>query len=123
MNIGIIGSNLTSLTLAKALVNKKINVTLFYKSRLKLFNSNRCLGITLQNLDFFNKKVFKIDEKLFNQINEIKIYFENSLKKETLKFEKKNFSILNIIKIEKLISILNKKLKNKKNFKFYRISL
>ncbi len=121
MNIGIIGSNLTSLCLAKALVNKKINVTLFYKSRLKPFNSNRCLGISHQNLNFFNKKIFKIHEKLFNQINVIKIYFENSLSKETLKFEKKNVSILNIIKIEKLISILKKKLKKEKNFKEIKI--
>ncbi len=121
MNIGIIGSNLTSLTLAKALVNKKINVTLFHKSSLKPFKSNRCLGITNQNLDFFNEKIFKIEKKLFNQINEIKIYFENNLRKETLKFKKKNFSILNIIKIEKLISVLEKKLKKTKNYKEIKI--
>ena len=53
MNVGIIGNNLTSLTLAKALVNKKVNVTLFYKQKEKLVRTNRSIGITLKNLEFF----------------------------------------------------------------------
>jgi len=116
MNVGIIGNNLTSLTLAKALVNKKVNVTLFYKQNEKLVKSNRSIGITLKNLSFFNKKIFKIDKKFFKSIKEISIYFENSLKKETLNFKKDDLNLLNMIKVQDIFSILNIKLNQDKLF-------
>ena len=122
MNVGIIGNNLTSLALAKALVNKKVKVTLFYKTQLKSFKTNRCIGITSKNLDFFNKRVLKIDKNFFNCVNEIGIYFENNIKKEALNFKKNNFSLINIIKIEKLFSILELKLKENKYFKKKKIN-
>ncbi len=116
MNVGIIGNNLTSLTLAKALVNKKVNVTLFYKQKEKLVRTNRSIGITLKNLEFFNKKILKIDKKFFKSINEIAIYFEKSLKKETLNFKKNDLNLLNMIKVQDLLSILNIKLNKDKLF-------
>ena len=116
MNVGIIGNNLTSMTLAKALVNKKVKVTIFYKASLKKVKTNRCIGITSNNLDFFNKKIFKVNKKFLKPINEIKIYLESNLKKETLSFKKNNTSLLNTIKIKDLFLILKRELNYKKNF-------
>ena len=38
MNICVIGNNLTGLALSKALVNRKINVTIFYNFKKKYLN-------------------------------------------------------------------------------------
>ncbi len=92
MNIGIIGNNLTGLVLAKALVNKKINVTLFYKFNANSIKTNRCIGITEKNLEFFYKKIAKIDKKFLKSIKEIGIYFERNRPKESLNFKKKKFT-------------------------------
>ena len=47
MNICVIGNNLTSLVLSKALVNKKINVTIFYNYE-KVFLRGNYFGIKLK---------------------------------------------------------------------------
>ena len=122
MNVGIIGNNLTSLTLAKALVNKKVSVTLFYKHNKKLIRTNRSIGITLKNLEFLNTKILKIDKKFFKSINEISVFLENSLKKETFKFKKNDLNLLNIIKVQDFFSLLNLELNQDKLFNKKKIS-
>ena len=67
MNICVIGNNLTSLVLSKALVNKKINVTIFYNYKKKIFNSNRSIGITRKNIDFLQNNILKINKKYLIQ--------------------------------------------------------
>ena len=52
MNICLIGNNLTSLTLAKALANKKINVFLYCKKKKKYDSSTRTLGLSKENIKF-----------------------------------------------------------------------
>ena len=61
MNICLIGNSLTSLALAKNLINKKINVSIFY-SKINKFK-NRTLGISKDNLDFIYKDIIKINPK------------------------------------------------------------
>ena len=122
MNVGIIGNNLTSVSLAKLLVNKKVDVTLFIKSKSTKLKTNRSIGITQNNLDFFNKSILKIGKKFINPINEIGIYFEANIKNETLNFKKRNLKLLNIIKVEKLYSLIKSKLKNEKYYKEKRIT-
>ncbi len=117
MNIAIIGNNLTGLTLAKALVNKKINVTLFYKFNVNSVKTNRCIGITEKNLEFFYEKIAKIDKKFLKSINEIGIYFEENHQRETLNFQKKNLVLFSTIEIENLFFTLRSKLKKEKLFK------
>ena len=57
MNICLIGSSLTSLALAKNLINKKIKVFIYYKNyKLNKFNS-RTIGISRNNLNFFNNEI------------------------------------------------------------------
>ena len=55
MNICLIGDGLISLTLAKTLINNKIKVFMYCKNNKKTSNNNRTIGITSNNLDFFQK--------------------------------------------------------------------
>ena len=82
MNICLIGNSLISLTLAKALVNKNINVFLYSEKNIKNSNKNRTIGITSNNLDFIQKKIIKIKNRLTWKINQIEIY--NSSNKEKI---------------------------------------
>tara|TARA_B100001113_G_scaffold337398_1_gene318625 strand:- start:2184 stop:3284 length:1101 start_codon:yes stop_codon:yes gene_type:complete len=116
MNVVIIGNNLTSLTLANALVNNKVGVTLFSKFKLDPFKTDRCIGITLKNLIFFEKEVSRIEKKYIMPIDEIGIFLEKNHTKETLNFKKKDTSLLHIIKISNLIKILKTKIKKNKLF-------
>ena len=63
MNICLIGDSLTSLVLAKNLINKKIKVSIYY-SKINKFK-NRTLGISKDNLDFVNKNIIKVRKNLF----------------------------------------------------------
>ena len=80
MNICLIGDGLISLTLAKALINKNIKVFMYYKKNQIIHNQNRTIGITSNNLDFFQKEIIKIKKKLFWGIEQIEIYNEDNTK-------------------------------------------
>ena len=117
MNVGIIGNNLTGLILAKALVNKKVKVTLFHKSKLKEIKTNRCIGITSKNINFFNTEIFKINKRPLKPINEINIHFERNPKKKILSFEKKKETLIHFIKVESLLNEVKFMLKKDNLFK------
>ena len=64
MNVCIIGNGLTSLSLAKNLINKKINVHIYHENKIPKLTSSRTIGISKNNLEFFKKnhvpaKIFK----------------------------------------------------------------
>ena len=65
MNICIIGGGLTSLSLAKNLINKKINVHFYHENKIKNLSSSRTIGISKNNLEFFKKEIDNIDSKKF----------------------------------------------------------
>ena len=56
MNVCILGNGLTSLALAKSLVNKGICVDIISSKKDKT-NFDRTIGISKINLDFFNKEI------------------------------------------------------------------
>ena len=111
MKVCIIGNNLTSLALAKALINKEIFVDIFYNRKKLDYNKTRTIGLSTSNIIYFNKHILDI-KKILWPINEIKIFSENSGNKEIIKFEDQNnnlFSIMQNHKIySRLISVLNK---------------
>ena len=76
MKVCILGSGLTSLSLAKTLVQLGIQVDIFSKRKKKNFNKVQTLGISKSNIEFFNKNILNINKQLWN-INEIEIYSEN----------------------------------------------
>ena len=121
MNICVIGNNLTSLVLSKALVNKKINVTNFYNSKKKIFKSNRSIGITRKNIDFLKNNILKISKKYFNSVKQIEIYTEKNKKKKIINFSEKDKYLFHLIKTDTLYKLLKKDLSNKKNFKIKKI--
>ena len=73
MKLGIIGGGLTSLSLAKSLVNHGIIVDLFFTEPKSYFNKGRTIGISKKNLDFFNKNILDIKKFVWN-IREIDIF-------------------------------------------------
>ena len=62
MNVCIIGGGLTSLTLAKILINKKINVH-NYQKKIDEVKSSRTIGISKKNLEFIEKEIYKFSKK------------------------------------------------------------
>ena len=80
MKVCILGSGLTSLTLAKTLVNQGITVEIFSNKEIKSSNKLVTLGISKKNIEFFNKNILNVTKLLWD-VNKI----------EVLKIIKKNF--------------------------------
>ena len=102
MKVSILGNNLTSLALAKALVKKEIFVDLFYEKENTKADTTRTIGISKSNIDF----------------KKIKIFTENSNDKEILKFEDKKDNLFSILQNQKIFNQLIIELKKSKFFKF-----
>ena len=117
MNICIIGDGLTSLSLAKNLINKKINVHIYYKKITGEFSSNRTIGMSKNNLEFFDKNIIKLPKKIKWEIKKIEIYSEKLKKNKILNFENRNKDLFYIIKNDELYKLLNDNLLNSKFFK------
>ena len=75
MNVCIIGEGLTSLALAKNLINKKINVHIYYKTKIQKKITSRTIGISKNNLEFFKKEIFEITKISLILVMEKMIYF------------------------------------------------
>ncbi len=120
MKICILGAGLSSLTLAKALVNQNIFVDVFKQKNFGQVQKSRTLGISRSNIDFFNENIIDI-KKILWKIKKIEVFTDN-LKNETLlNFENKNSEIFSILKNYQLYDILKKNLK--KNIFFKQIDL
>ena len=118
MKVCILGSGLTSLTLAKTLVNLGINVDIFSNGINKKYNKIRTIGISKSNLEFFNKNILNIKNILWD-INKIEIYSEILNNEKILQFENQNQKLFSIIKNYELVNLLLFSLKKNKfiNFK------
>ena len=87
MKLGIIGGGLTSLSLAKSLVNQGMIVDLFFTESKSYFNKGRTIGISKENLDFFNKNILDIKNITWD-INKIEIFSDKLSNENILNFEK-----------------------------------
>ena len=117
MKVCILGDNLTSLALAKALVKKEIFVDLFYKKKNTTIDMTRTIGISKSNIDYFNKDISNIKGMLW-PIKKIKIFTENSNNKEILKFEEQENNLFSILQNQKIFNQIIVELKKNKFFKF-----
>ncbi len=116
MRVCIIGSSLSALTLAKALVNQNIFVEMaFFAKKIKI-DKSRTIGISKSNCEYFNKNIIKI-EKIIWKLKRIEIYSDNSKNDKILYFEDKNDQLFSIIKNYQLYEILKKSLLHNKYFK------
>jgi len=112
MKICIIGGGLTSLSLAKNLIKKKINVHFYHKNKIKNLSSSRTIGISKNNLEFFKKEIHNIPKKFFWEINKIEIYSEKFEKENLIRFKNDKDNLFYMIKnddlYESLIGIISK---------------
>ena len=116
MKVCILGNNLTALTLAKTLVNLKINVEILYIKKNLDFNKTRTIGVSKSNIDFFNKKIISINPLLW-KINKIDIYSDKLDKEKLISFGKDNEIIFSIIKSYNLYKVLKNHLSKNKFYK------
>jgi len=117
MNVCIIGDGLTSLSLAKNLINKKINVHIYYKKIANHFSSSRTIGISRDNLEFFEKNIIELPKKLKWKIKKIEIYSEKLKKIKLLNFENNNKNLFYLVKNDELYKSLENNLSKNKFFK------
>ena len=117
MNVCIIGDGLTSLSLARNLINKKINVHIYYKRMTHNFSTNRTIGISKNNLEFFEKNIVELPKKIKWEIKEIEIYSEKLKKNKILNFENNKKNLFYMIKNDILYNFLNRGLLKNKFFK------
>ena len=122
MNVCILGNGLISLSLAKNLINKKINVDIHYKKRnLNRLSTTRTLGVAKSNLEFFKKEILELSDKDVWAIKNIKIFSEKTRKDEILNFQDKNRDLFYMIKNDKFYNLLDSKLSKSKLFKRFTI--
>ena len=112
MKVCILGDGLTSLALAKALVNRGIVVDILSNNINKNKKDKiRTIGISKSNIEFLNKNILNI-EKLLWDINKIDIYSESHINEKILSFDDNNQRLFSIVKNYKLkdylLSNLNK---------------
>ena len=116
MTVCILGNGLTALTLAKALVNCEIDVDLlFNKKNFKISNS-RTIGITKNNINFFNKNIINI-EKIIWKLKRIEIFSENLKNEKLINFKANDDQLFSILKNHKLYKLLEKNLSKNKFFR------
>ena len=117
MNICIIGNSLTGLSLAKNLVNKKINVHFYHENKFKNFSSSRTIGISKNNLEFFRKEIHRVPKNLFWEIDKIEICSEKLENEKLLRFENSKNHLFYMIKNDDLYGLLINELSKSKYFK------
>ena len=117
MNICLIGDSLTSLALAKNLINKNIKVFVYYKNTKNSSFQSRTIGISKNNFDFFNKEIIKFKKIMLWKIKKIEIYSEKLKDEKILNFENNDEELFLISKNSEIYKLLDKDLKKNKLFK------
>ena len=116
MKICIIGSGLTSLALAKALVNQNIHVDILKDKKKQSFDQSRTIGITKSNVEYFNNNIVNID-KIIWKLNKIEILSHKLDQEKLLEFQNKNKELFSMVRSFDFYNILEKNLKGNKFFK------
>ena len=117
MNICIIGDGLTSLSLAKSLINKKINVHIYHKKKVKKLYSSRTIGISQSNLEFFEKEIYNIPKKSRWEIKKIEIFSEKIKRENLLNFENDKKILFYMVKNDELYNLLRRNIIKNNIFK------
>ena len=121
MRVCILGIGLSSLTLAKALVNQNIYVDFYSQKKINLPDNSRTIGISKSNIDFFNSSIINID-KISHKVKKIEISSDNLEKENLINFQNNSTELFSIIKNKNLFEILKKSLSKNKYFKKVNLS-
>ncbi len=116
MKVCILGSSLSALTLAKALVNLNIFVDLVVPKKNYKINKSRTIGISNSNVNYFNQNIINI-KKITWKLNKIEIYSDNLKNEKLLNFQNNNKHLFSIVKNSQLYEILSNSLTKNKYFK------
>ena len=116
MRVGIIGDGISSLTLAKALINENIYVDIFTSKKNNILNKSRTIGISKSNIEYFNSNILNIN-KLAWKIKQIEIFSENLKNEKLINFKSNDNQLFSILRNYQLYEILNKNLSKNKFFK------
>ena len=116
MRICIIGSGLTGLALAKALVNKNIYVDILRDKKKIIIDQSRTIGITKSNVEYFNKHIININKVIW-KLNKIEILSDKLNKEKLLEFQNNNQDLFSMARSFDLYNIIEKSLKKNKFFK------
>ena len=116
MTVCILGNTLTALTLAKVLVNYEIVVDLIFNKKNYKIIDTRTIGISKNNVDFFNSNIINIEKLIWN-IKKIDIFSENLNKEKLINFKANKSQLFSIIKNYKLYQLLYKDLSKSKFFR------
>ena len=116
MRVCILGAGLTSLTLAKALVNQNIYVDLYSQKKINLPHKSRTIGISKSNIEFFNNSIMNVG-KIAWKLKKIEIFSDNLGKEKLINFENNHNELFSIIRNQKLFESLIKSLSKDKHFK------
>jgi len=117
MNICIIGNGLSSLLLAKNLLNKKIKVHIYYKNKIENLTRSRTVGISKNNLDFLKKEIHEIPKKDYWEIKKIEIFSQKQQNENLINFEANGNDLFYMLKNDQLYKSLRRKIFNNKFFK------
>ncbi len=113
MKVSILGNSLTSLTLAKLLVNQDIRVDIYSFGKIIKKNQIQTIGISKTNIDFFNNNILNIKKLLWN-IQKIEILSENLNNEKILNFKNNDNHLFSIVKNYDLYNYIKKNLKKNK---------
>jgi len=116
MKICLIGNSLTTLSLGKNLINKKIKV-FNYVTDNKTISRTRTIGISKDSLDFFNKEIIQLKKNMTWDIKKIDIYTEKYKDQKILNFEESRTKLFSMFKNNEINEYLEKNLKKNKFFK------
>ena len=110
MTVCILGNGLTALTLAKALVNNEINVDVLYNKKNYKISDTRTIGISKNNIDFFNSNIINIRKIIWN-LKKIEIFSENLNKERLINFKQIMINFFQYLRIINYIIIRKKFIK------------
>jgi 2-octaprenyl-6-methoxyphenol hydroxylase len=116
MTVCILGNSLTALTLAKTLVNHKIDVDLIFNKKNYKIDVSRTIGITNNNINFFNNNIINI-EKIIWKLKKIEVFSDNLKKERLTSFKANKNNLFSIVKNNKLYQLLEKDLLKNKFFR------
>ena len=116
MRVCLLGAGLSSLTLAKALVNQKIYVDVYSQKKINSQNKSRTIGISKSNIEFFNNSIINVD-KISWKLNKIEIFSDNLSKEKLIDFENNYDELFSIVRNQSLLELLEENLSKNKYFK------
>jgi 2-octaprenyl-6-methoxyphenol hydroxylase len=91
-------------------------LTLFSNKKNYKINHSRTIGITKNNIDFFNKDIINI-KKIIWKLKKIEIFSENLKNDKLINFKASNDQLFSIFKNHKLYELLEKDLSKNRFFK------